>query len=175
VPLFDQQQKSGWGYIDLLGVNAEGLPVVVELKKGAQAQADGKTQSTETPLRMILEAAAYAAALRRNWDVFRRDWVDRLRELNVPESVISKVPGKLDTVPLVAAAPASFWIDWLPVTEKGMTVSPETWKWFKALLDEMRRAGLPASFVSISGFDGLSTELAVQPLVGFPIVNRLPD
>lgn len=37
VPLFDQQQKHGWGYIDLLGVDARGTPVVVELKKAPEA------------------------------------------------------------------------------------------------------------------------------------------
>ena len=168
VPLFSEQSKQGWGYIDLLGVNAAGLPVVVELKKAAEASADGKTKSTETPLRMILEAAAYAVALRKNWDTFRPEWIDRLQSLDFAATVIERVPTTLDLVPLVAAAPASFWIDWLPVTGKGRSVSRESWLCFKSLLDELESNNLPVSFVSISGHDGRIDGLAVQPLQ-FPI------
>jgi hypothetical protein len=171
VPLFDQRQKQSWGYIDLLGVTADGLPVVVELKKAPEALADGKTGATETPLRMVLEAAAYAIALRKNWDHFRPEWVARLRELDFPVQVITQIPLKLDRVPLVAAAPASFWIEWLPVTEKGRTVTRETWESFRLLLSEFETENLPVSFVSISGHDQNIDGLAVQPLVGFPLIG----
>lgn len=168
VPLFDQQKKQGWGYIDLLGVTKNGLPVVVELKKAPKALSDGKTEDTETPLRMVLEAAAYAIALRKNWDRFRPEWIARLRELGLPNEVTAQVPLKLKKVPLVAAAPASFWIDCLRVTRKGLTISTETWESFRALLSEFKKANLPVSFISISGHDQNIKGLAVQPLVGFP-------
>lgn len=171
VPLFDQQQKQSWGYIDLLGVTADGLPVVVELKKAPDALADGKTGATETPLRMVLEAAAYAIALRKNWDLFRTEWIARLRGLDIPDQVTAQMPLKLEKVPLVAAAPASFWIDWLPVTEKGLTIAPETWESFRALLGEFEKANLTVSFVSISGHDQNIDGLAVQPLVRFPPIG----
>jgi hypothetical protein len=171
VPLFDQQQKQNWGYIDLLGVTADGLPVVVELKKAPDALSDGKTGATETPLRMVLEAAAYAIALRKNWDHFRPEWMARLGELDLPVPVIAQVPLKLERVPLVAAAPASFWIDWLPVTEKGQTVTRETWESFRALLSEFENENLSVSFVSIGGHDQNINSLAVQPLVGFPLIG----
>lgn len=171
VPLYDQQQRQGWGYIDLLGVTADGLPVVVELKKAPEALTDGKTGATETPLRMMLEAAAYAIALRKNWEHFRPEWIARLRELDLPAQVITQIPLKLERVPLVAAAPASFWIDWLPVTEKGRTVTRETWESFKTLLSEFEMENLPVSFVSISGHDQNIDGLAVQPLVGFPLIG----
>lgn len=171
VPLFDQQQKQSWGYIDLLGVTADGVPVVVELKKAPDALADGKTGATETPLRMVLEAAAYAIALRKNWDHFRPEWVARLGELDLPVQVITQIPLKLERVPLVAAAPASFWIDWLPVTEKGRTVTCETWRSFRLLITEFEKENLPVAFVSISGHDLNVDGLAIQPLVGFPLVN----
>lgn len=171
VPLFDQQQKQSWGYIDLLGVTADGVPVVVELKKAPDALADGKTGATETPLRMVLEAAAYAIALRKNWDHFRPEWVARLGELDLPVEVIAQVPLKLERIPLVAAAPASFWIDWLPVTEKGRTVTRETWESFRTLLTEFEKENLPVTFVSISSHDQYTAGLAVQPLVGFPLTG----
>lgn len=171
VPLFDQQKKDRWGYIDVLGVAKNGLPVVVELKKAPDADPDGKTRATETPLRMVLEAAAYAIALRKNWNHFRTAWIARLQELELPDQVIDQVPSRLSKVPLVAAAPASFWIDWLRVTNKGLTVTVEAWESFHKLLSEFRRAQLPVSFVSISGHDQNVDGLAVQPLVGFPPIG----
>jgi hypothetical protein len=169
-PLFAQQLKEQWGYIDLLGINAYGLPIVVELKKGPDAGADGKTSSSETPLRMVLEAAAYAVSLRKNWGVkFRTEWVAHLVSLGLSDQVISKIPDALGTVPLVAAAPASFWIDWLPVTEKGQSVTRETWLSFQALVAELKAQKLPVSFVSISGHDKDTEGLAVQPL-DFPFI-----
>jgi len=168
VPLFAQEQKEQWGYVDLLGVTASGVPVVVELKKAPKVEPDGKTGSSETPLRMVLEAAAYAIALRKNWGLFRSEWVARLKELAVTEDIVSDVPDCLTTVPLVAAAPASFWMDWLPVTAKGKTVTGETWNSFRSLLEELNRAMLPVTFLSISGHEQDVEGLAVQPLIGFP-------
>lgn len=169
VPLFADQSKQGWGYIDLLGVNKSGVPVVVELKKAPETTIDGKTKGSETPLRMVLESAAYAVALRKNWNAFRPEWINRLKMLEVPPELIERVPSTLELVPLVAAAPASFWIDWLPVTEKGLTVTGETWLSFKSLLAELTVMNLPVSFVSISGHDERVDGLAVQPLK-FPVI-----
>lgn len=171
VPLFDQQLKQGWGYIDLLGMGIDGRPVVVELKKAPGVLIDGKTSSTETPLRIVLEGAAYAIALRKNWDQFRPEWISKLKELEVPDRVISKVPQSLSRVPLVAAAPASYWIDWLPVTPKGREVSDESWVSFQQLLSELRREELPVAFVSIAGHDLVTDSLAIQPLDHFPPIQ----
>ncbi len=170
-PLFARQQQEQWGSIDLLGMDAGRLPVVIELKKAPNANSDGTTTNTETPLRMLLEAAAYAVALRKNWKRFREEWIARLTALDISKSISSQVPQELTTVPLVAAAPASFWIDWLPVTKKGSTVSKDTWKSFKALLDELAKEKLPVSFVSISGNYQDINGLAVQPLVDFPLID----
>lgn len=172
VPLFAQQQREQWGCIDLLGMNSLGLPVVVELKKHSNAHEDGRTEGSETPLRMVLEAAAYAVALQENWRLFRPEWIARLTALDVPDQVIRGVPDQsLQTVPIVAAAPASFWIDWLPVTTKGATVTRETWESFRSLLTAFRSAGLPTSFVSVSGNELDAEGLAVQPLIGFPPIQ----
>lgn len=170
VPLFNQQLRDGWGYIDLLGVTTNGLPVVVELKKPARACADGKTDATETPLRMVLEAATYAIAIRKNWNHgFRDEWLKRLQDIDFERRVIEQLPERIEEIRLVAAAPASYWIDWLPVTDKGRTVSRETWESFRLLLAEFANLHLPVSFVSISGHDQNPNGLAVQPL-SFPLV-----
>ncbi len=169
VPLFNEQLKKGWGYTDLLGVTEDGLPVVIELKKGAKAEADERIGGTETPLRMVLEAAAYAIALRKNWDHrFRKEWIARLIQLKLPDYVIQNVPDRLNRVPLVAVAPASFWIELLPVSARGKTVTRETWASFQALLVEFEKTTLPVSFVSLSGNELNPGGLVVQPLVGFP-------
>lgn len=169
VPLRAEQDGGGFGAIDLLGVNQTGLPVVVELKRSPAADADGRTGSTETPLRMVLEAITYALALRKNWKNFREAWIDRLNQIKVPDDIIQEVPQDLKTVPLVAIAPASFWIDWLPFTERGTNqLSEETWASFAFLLKQLEEENLPVSFLSISGHYSDCNSLAVQPLINFP-------
>lgn len=166
VPLFNAQGRGSWGYIDLLGVNRNGLPVVVELKKSPKAKDDGRTETPETPLRMVLEAAAYAIALRRNWELFRVEWCSLLQELNVSAEVVNQVPIELTNVPLVAAAPASFWMEWLPYTSKGQSMS--RWDGFRELLSGLEQAGLPVQFLSVSGDYSRPSGLAIQPLDSLP-------
>ena len=168
VPLFDCQEKAHWGYIDLLGICFNGVPSVVELKREPATSPAGITMSSETPLRMVLEAGAYAVALRRNWETFRREFIPRLKHLQLPDATIDRVPSSLEEVRLVCVAPASFWIDWLPVTEKGKQVSADAWKEFSTLLRAFEKALLPVSFVSISGDACIPGSLAAQPLSNFP-------
>lgn len=171
VPLFEKQTKRGWGYIDLLGLQGNGTPVVIELKKEPKAQENGITASSESPLRMLLEAAAYAVSLRNNWEVF-------YNELNCMEAKLKKagqgfpkkIPKTVKKIQLIGAAPASYWLDWLPVTEKGSSkpLAKETWKSFSKLLDAFKNQGFPVAFVSLSGDPSNPQQLAAQPLSKFP-------
>jgi hypothetical protein len=170
-PLFAKQKKSGWGYVDLLGFIGNGTPSVIELKKDPRTRESGGVDNTESPLRIVLEAAAYAVALRVNWTNFRPEYIDRLRQLDVSDTVISGVPQTLNEVRLVGAAPASYWLDWLPITKKGTTIPKDTWKSFKELLDALDKEGLPTSFVSLSGDSDLPELLAAQPLTEFPLLS----
>jgi hypothetical protein len=170
IPLFDARQKRYWGYIDLLGTSLQGVPIVIELKKSPSSRSGRGTDSSETPLRMVMEAAAYAIALRKNWPAFRSEWIYHLKILRIPDKVIAKVPTDLHLVPLVVAAPASFWLDWLPVTEKGRSIPPDAWQSFAALLVELQNADLPVSFVSVSGHDVEIEGLGVQAIDIFPFV-----
>ena len=166
VPLFNERKKKSWGYIDLVGVNGRGLPVVVELKKSSKAAADGRTETPESPLRMVLEAAAYAVSLRKNWKQFRVEWCSLLEGLETSQEVIDQIPAELTTVPLAAAAPASFWMDWLPYTSKGQSM--QKWDGLRELLRQFEKAGLPVQFLSISGDYSRPDGLAIQPLDNLP-------
>jgi len=172
VPLFENEEKSSWGYIDLLGVISDGTPVIVELKKEPRAKSTGGTDTSESPLRMVLEAAAYAIALRRNWERFRPEFIEQLKRLDLQESTIARVPQTLSTVRLVGAAPAGYWIDWLPITAKGLTVTVDAWRAFAELLKKFDEANLPVSFASLSGDIENPESIAVQPLEEFPLISE---
>src|SRR5713226_5474778 len=53
-PLYASQKKEKWGAIDLLGIGMDFLPVPNELKK---------REPVESPLRMLVEVAAYGFAI----------------------------------------------------------------------------------------------------------------
>jgi hypothetical protein len=168
VPLFERQEKRSWGYIDLLGIRKHKELCVIELKKEPAARRSGGTNASESPLRMVLEAAAYATALKENWPRFRKELIDCLESLSIPTD---KLPDEDDqpVVRLVGAAPASYWIDWLPVTEKGRTVKQADWGHFRDLLKRFEKENMPVSFVSISGDISNPGGLAAQPLTQFPL------
>jgi hypothetical protein len=58
-----------WGEIDLLGIGTDFLPVPNELKKREPA---------ESPLRMLVEVAAYGFAIQKVWPKLKDDWVKAL-------------------------------------------------------------------------------------------------
>jgi hypothetical protein len=158
LPLFDNLGKDGWGYIDLFGVMASHEPCVVELKKEPGRNSKGGTNETETPLRMILEAAGYAVALRKNWNHFSSEWVSSL-ELS---SDATTVP---DNFHLIAAAPAGFWLEWSPMTARGRNKLPSgVWDALRGLCNSLKNHGYPVHFVSLSGSPEKPSTLAVQPL-----------
>jgi len=167
VPLFDQQKKDGWGYIDLVGVTPNGIPAIVELKKNPKSSPEGITKASETPLRMVLEATAYAVAIRENWSNIKPQFEKRLKLLKIDKTIPdSLVKAK---IPVVAAAPAAFWIDWFPVTDKGESVKIKEWKAFQILLDQLSKHHYPVKFLSISGSYLAPDSLAIQPLQ-FPLI-----
>ena len=59
VPLKAHRSDAGVGKIDIFGLSADGIPIVVELKVLGKSQPD-------TPLRALLEAFAYAAIIEAN-------------------------------------------------------------------------------------------------------------
>jgi hypothetical protein len=168
VPLFAKQQKDKWGYIDLLGIDTNGTLAVLELKKEPGRDAKDRTKNSESPLRIVLEAAAYAVALRHNWRTFQPQLVHYLQTINFQPEIISKMPSQLSTVRLVGIAPVEYWVDWLPITPKGKEVTPSAWEAFRGLLDAFQRENLPTSFVSVDGDPMRPMDLKGRLLKGYP-------
>lgn len=165
VPLFVGAKKDGWGYIDLLGILNDGTISVVELKKEPKTMDRGGTGDSESPLRMVLESMAYAIAIREDWTHFRKELVTRLDVLSVSKKLIDKIPiSQPAKIRLVGVAPAAYWLDWLPLTEKGKSVTAGQWASFLRLLEKLDTAGYPASFLSLSGEPSNPESLAAQPL-----------
>jgi hypothetical protein len=65
-PLQNSFKDKHWGKIDLLGIGTDFLPVPIELKK---------RKPVESPLRMLVEVAAYGFAIRKVWPKLRGDWL----------------------------------------------------------------------------------------------------
>lgn len=161
VPLFDNRAKNQWGHIDLLGVS-KSSPVVIELKRKPSARKNGVTAASETPLRMLLEGLAYAVALKSH-DSFWNDWWQLLNSLDIPRC-------KSKDVSVICAAPASFWIDWLPITDKGKKFQKNARIQFHQLLEHVRQSGFAVDFASVSGCGHDPKGLAIQWLEPFPLI-----
>lgn len=169
VPLFSSSDKDSWGAIDLLGVATDGCPVVLELKKEPRVREAKGEASSETPLRMVLEAAAYAVLLRQIWPDFRSQYVERLRNVGVEEPIIAKVPNELSTVRLVGVAPREYWLQWLPLSSKGLAIDPATWDAFRRLLDTLAQEDLPVTFAAVVGDLQHPSRLQAGWLKGYPL------
>lgn len=152
-----QQGDKGWGEIDALGVFKNSL-VVIELKREPRPNGDGTTSSSETPLKILLQSVAYAIAMQKNWIRVR----EQVRSLQTNCVLPDKAKIKL-----VGAVPAAYWLDWIPVTDKGTKeLSAEVWTSFFKLVDLFKKLGFPISFVSLSGDPNDPKTLTVQPLKG---------
>jgi hypothetical protein len=162
VPLFDNQKRGKWGHIDLLGVN-KSSPVVIELKRKPPAKHNGVTTASETPLRMMLEGLAYAVALKKS-DEFWIEWKQLLKVLKMPSC-----NGK--HVSVICAAPASFWIDWLPITDKGKEFDETARGQFQELIKTVQEGqdGIAVNFASVSGCEHDPKGMAIQWLEPFPM------
>ena len=151
-PIFRTTAKEFGDKIDLIGVSSDWLPVVFELKKG---------DSPETPLRMLVEAAAYGIAIRKAWNEkeghLAQDWAAVVN----PNRETLTCPMNLQIVPLVCIAPASYWAKCIGLPGKTTygKVRADAWGMFSRVVDALNVRGLPAVFVQfdegVKGKDGL--------------------
>lgn len=99
LPLFADGSKDNWGHVDLLGINAENVPVVIELKQ---------QNATDSPLRSALEAAGYAIALREMWSKVFDELAETMasNEVSIGETPTVATHQEIQTVVL---APKQYW------------------------------------------------------------------
>jgi hypothetical protein len=130
----------GWKAIDLVGSDSTHLPVIIELKCDNLAAQKG---NNETPLRMIVEAAAYGVALKAMWEEtsFRKSWEDKF--------AVSDLPEKLQKVRLVGLAPKTYWESFTQEIGRGRFQLGGFWSCFSRLCQKLEARGFPVSLASI--------------------------
>jgi len=126
-PLQASFKDRRWGKIDLLGIGTDFLPVPNELKK---------RETNESPLRMLVEVAAYGFAIRKVWPKLKDEWIKKVSWCGQSPS---QFPETLDKVTLVGVAPEVYWsrcLGLLSETKKGKFPNgawPPFWKLVDAL------------------------------------------
>jgi hypothetical protein len=150
-PLQASFKDKRWGKIDLLGIGTDFLPVPNELKK---------CQTNESPLRMLVEVAAYGFAIRKVWPKLRNHWIEAVHWIGLPHS---QLPPTLDRVTLVGVAPEEYWfrcLGLLPETKEGR-FPIEAWPPFWELVDAFGK-WFDIYFVAI---EGSGAESARSPVI----------
>ena len=133
-----RSKNAGWGRVDLVGVgNIERVPVLIELKKAG---------AKDTLLRVVVEIAAYAIALRESWPGLRNEWSAEMTRLELQGCV----PEQWQTCRLVCAAPQAFWDRAVGLRSKNGAMPLRAWKPFLQVLKAFARFGLTFEFVSVA-------------------------
>lgn len=158
MPLYAARRRGRWGAVDLVGVSHHYLPVVVELKTAT---------SNDNPLRMLVEALAYAIAVREAWNNtktgLRAAWK-------------SRVPKAADTnlveVPIICLAPLEYWNRRVgePGPQTNGRVNPEAWLSFQSLVTICSCHGFPVTFAAVNSknVDGGSPEVSCIRAIELP-------
>jgi hypothetical protein len=138
VPLKSKQADEDWGKIDLLGQDAEKMPVVIELK----------SHPGEPLLRAITEVVAYGVVVMKVWNAnpsnLHREWLNNVRNNDCPASI--------KKCPLVIAAPTDYWEVCLSKSvrpQKNQTPR-EAIPYLKNLLTKLEEKGFPITLVEIT-------------------------
>lgn len=135
VPLYDNVGRDGWDKIDLVGLDSNGVPVVVELKK---------EDATDMPLRIIMEGVAYAIALKKVWPLLSAELAPLLPSA-LPNMTLGNTPRQF-TVCLLA--PENNWKRF--DTHFRSPSYPNHWKILDELLRKLDNAGFPVKFGSVA-------------------------
>jgi len=140
VRLRDERRGRHWDRVDLVGVDTERTPVVIELK-GTRGQA--------TPLRAAIDATAYGLAIRKAWPHrLRGDWLDALKAAGFGEP---RLPVFLNRLTVLIAAPEAYWQDRIGGPETGTrgSVSTAAWQALHDLTDALVPQGFDVVFASL--------------------------
>jgi hypothetical protein len=129
VPVYDNNLRDGWDKIDLVGINDQGEPVIVELKTG---------DASDKPLRVILEGVAYAIALQKVWSGFYSELEPLIRDCGVK---LKQSPEKFHVCVL---APDKYWKSW-----KSYLHNNEHRDSLAGLVDSLKKNGFIVEYLSI--------------------------
>jgi hypothetical protein len=137
MPLQQTREDNGWGRLDLVGVTADSMPVVIELKQ---------EQSGDTPLRMLVEALAYACAFKKAWNkgLLATEWKDAMKTRHIEFTITSPI----EQIPVILLAPASFWKRKIgaPGKRSSGKVPEAAWSPFRRLASTCQDHGFPVTF-----------------------------
>ena len=75
----------------------------------------------------------------------------------------------MNKIRLVGVAPEAYWLQWVPISNQGVTISRESWEAFRTLLVAFNERNLQVSFVSLSGSVRNWRGLMARHLKGFPL------
>ncbi len=163
VPIRETNRDQAGKAIDLLGISNEGGPVVLELKTG---------NSSETPLRMLVEALSYAVAVRKTWNekggALRKQWPATLKKIN-PE--FQGYDDVLTEVPVIGIAPREYWEKCFGKKGAAGQVKDGAWKAFGDLVRACRERGFPPCFAQFDA--GEKDEDGLPKVSGFQLVKSL--
>jgi hypothetical protein len=153
VPLYSQRGADGWGAIDLFGLTGDGRPVIIELKKDS---------STETPLRALLEAAAYAISVGENWDLVSRGSEDQQRTAGLVDIIVpASTPVPIE---IVVAAERLYWSEWERWSATGSGVPADTRTSLRVVAEAFAEHGISASFVMFGGHLRIGSHIGPRDL-----------
>jgi hypothetical protein len=108
-----------------------------------------KRRAAESPLRMLVEVAAYGFAIRKVWPKLRDDWIEAVSWI---EASPLQFPPSLEKVTLIGVAPEEYWARCLgrfPKTRAGAFPS-EAWPPFWELVDALGK-WFNIHFVAVEG------------------------
>jgi len=149
MPLRGSHGDAQWGMVDVIGACRNGLPIVFELKQDNAA---------DSPLRVVIEGAAYAVAVRKAWNTpacnLRSEWQASLQSRGILDTA-DTLPKCLQEVPIVAVASHSYWERKIARNEPRQNgqVRSGAWKPFKDLCQKLGKRGFPVYFLSIKHAD----------------------
>ena len=151
VPLYDAQEREGWGAVDLLGLNEQRFPIIVELKVGNNHGC--------TPLAALLEALSYAVVVTERWGKLSEELC------RVPEIMPARVV--LNKVGLVILAPQAYWTHW----QKSRGKFAAHINGFNTLLNRLRENGFT---INLCCLDSESKPTCIRSRKTLPSSNANP-
>jgi hypothetical protein len=139
VPVKDRLRSPlGLKAIDLLGIDTNGLPIIIELKIVRQGK------GADTPLLALLEAASYACILQADWPSFKNQLEPKLKLLGIN----AQLPESLKKTPLVVAGPPEYWKFWTNPARASIIKAKTA---FLSLVQAFDSEGLPICFTCVEG------------------------